>query len=613
MNRKMIFIIICYLLTVPGLASASTSKIKLEMEYKITGGRTVVKSFGTVNTSTLNQRGLWVIFRKEKENGFPGIAFGGNLIFANDPIERMDSLELVVTVINGRRKITKTSVLFSKTRPMGTKTATHENIYHLLVLDGFTSKKSLPESLGKKVTPHTPWKEAFFRTHRLAMNYAVQSDERTRKYENAFGVKATYHLPRLILIAEEWLDIPEEVPATAKKKSSGLFGGKMNEINSDIAGKKKIKTKKIPIYSIDILLDRIEADGKYPVGFQSTRSVRNDILEGEIIYHATGSKRRVITSTTVFSQMQKNIISKNSGNRIVSVRKDAIAMLNQCEHLWPSAKKDIIDFLQKNPEWNVVIPEKPVVFYSENKPVYSLYAWYQVHPETGRMVGVLPNSTRGAFSDELAHLEKGLLSKSKNNTPIKTEGSSVKALFSQVAGMYIASAGVLDVVALTLCDPTLANLNEKEWIQFLTHHSLYFCQKFLENNADLYDSYASQIGFWQGALFITYELGGTQAAKECANNAYKSITDSAIDDAKKYIKSQFTKTKKALSDTARKTLDNELDQRAAKLKKLLESMDAVKASHDKGTISGKNAAESMRRYNAEIDDLKTQLIKKGLL
>ena len=122
MNRYIPLIVICFLfMAAPCLASAGDTKIALGMEYKIKDGKNIKKSFGTVNVSTLNQRGLWIAFRKEKDMGFPGIVFGGNLIFCNDSIEQMDSLELVVTVINGKAKITKRSVLFSKPAPWEAK------------------------------------------------------------------------------------------------------------------------------------------------------------------------------------------------------------------------------------------------------------------------------------------------------------------------------------------------------------------------------------------------------------------------------------------------------------------------------------------------------------
>lgn len=614
MNKKKILIAIFFLLiTAPCLVSASDTMITLGMEYKLAGGRSVKKSFGTLNVSTLDRRGLWVVFRKEENMGFPGIVFGGNLISANDPIEHMDSLELVVTVVNGKQKITEKCILFSKTRPMGSKAATHNNIYHLLVLDDVVDKSSLPESLDKKASSYESWKAAFFRTHSLAINYAVQSDEITRTYEKAFGVKTHYNLPRLVLIAEEWLDIPEEIQAETQKKSGGLFGGKLNDVSDEISGEKKIGLIKIPVYSIDVLLDDLHAEGKYPVGFQSARSIRNDILEGEVIFHATGSKRRVITATTVFSQMQKNIISKNSGNRIFAVTKDNLLDLDKCVHLWPSAKSDIITFLNENPDWKVVISEKPVIFYSNNDPAYALYAWYEVDPQTGRMIGVLPNGTRGAFSDELATLEKGLLKKLNTTTPMKAEGGAVKALFSQVAGMYVSSAGVLDAVSLTLCDPSIADLTEKEWIKFLTDHSLYFCQKFLEDNADLYDSYTTQIGFWQGAMFITYELGGTEAARECAYKAYTTVTDKAISDTKNYMEGQFKAAKKALNEEGRKALDDALNERSENLIKGLKALQEIKEYHDKSDQWGKKTAESVQRYNAAMDDLKSTFKEKGLL
>ena len=177
--------------------------------------------------------------------------------------------------------------------------------------------------------------------------------------------------------------------------------------------------------------------------------------------------------------------------------------------------------------------------------------------------------------------------------------------------MYVSSAGVVDAVGLTICDPSLADLNEKVWVKFLTDHSLYFCQKFLEDNANLYDSYSSQIGFWQGAMFITYELGDTQAARECAYKAYKSITDKAIEDTKNYMENTFKVVKKSLNKKGRKALDNGLSQRATNLNKSLKAMEEIKEYHDNGAEWGKKTAESVNQYNAAMEDLKKKYKKKG--
>jgi len=583
---------------------ASDAKIKLEMEYQVSGSTIVKKSFGTLNVSTLDKRGLWIVFKQEKDLGFPGIVFGGNLIFCNDPVERMDNLKLVVSVIKRKTKVIRKTILFSETRPMGSRAPTRSNIYHLLVLDNFIDQKTPPQSLNIRTTHYEPWKAAFFRTHRLAMNYAVRSDEQTRHYEDAFNVKARFTLPRLILVAEEWLDLPEEIESKSTKKSGTLFGGNTGKISNEISGENRIRSQYIPIYSMDILLDSIEATGDYPNGFQTARSVRNDILEGEIFFHSAGGKRRIITATTVFSQMQKNRISKNSGNRILTVNNDNIMLLDNCEHLWPDAKNTITSFLNGNKEWRILIPEKPVTFYSEEEPLYALYAWYQVHPQSGRMVGVLPNNMRGAISDEIAVLQKGLLNKPQPPKP-EADGESASALFSHVAGKVVASARILDTTGLTIMDPSVSDLNEKEWMKFLTGHSLYFCQKFLEDNADLYDAYTSRIGFWQGAILITRELGGAQAARECAYKAGNSLTNKAIFDTKNFVEEKFKRAKKPLSPEMQKAMEDELDKHSKDLKNGLNALKKVNDYYGQEMEWEKKSAEYISRYAAAMDHLKS--------
>ena len=179
--------------------------------------------------------------------------------------------------------------------------------------------------------------------------------------------------------------------------------------------------------------------------------------------------------------------------------------------------------------------------------------------------------------------------------------------------MHIASAGILDAVGLTICDPTLPNLSQEEWIKFLTDHSLYFCQKFLEDNADIYNAYASRIGFWQGAMFITYELGGNEAARECAYQAYNSITDNAINDAKNYFTEKFKGIKQTLNKEARKTMDDELSERSEMFYKAIKALEDIKKVHDNSSKWSNKTTEAVNRYNTAVDDFKTKFKEKGLL
>jgi hypothetical protein len=602
------------LIAAPCVGTASASKITIALEWQGANGKTDQKVFGTVDISEVIGRGFYIAFQKEKEQNFPGVSLGGNYVLAKTPIEQMNSLELVVTLSGSGGTVVKRSVLFSKARPYGSKTVTTENVYHLLALDNFVAAKDLPQSLNAKEVPQKQWTDAFWRTHRLAMNYAVQSDAKSREYEKAFQVKTHYDLPRMILVAEEWLDLPKEVQEQQKKKESGgLFGGKLEEVGDEIAGEKKVITKKLPMYSLDVLLDEIAAEGQYPVAFQSARSVWNDVLEGEVIYQATGGNRRVVTATIVFSQMQKNNAAKKSANRILIVDRQHTSVLDQCEQLWPSVKKEITAFLTKNPEWKVIIPQRPVTFYRDDQPAYAMYAWYQVHPELGKIQGVLPNGTCGAFSDEMAQLEKTLIEKTKDKIGASTGGQPVKALFSQVAGMYVAAAGVLDGVSLTICNPALANLSDEQWRKFLSFHALDFCQKFLEANADLYDSYATQIGFWQGAMVITSNLGGAEAARQCARKALESATDKAISDTKATAQEKLKKFEKAAKQEARKAFDEVMTTYAPRLNKAIGDLEKAKEYVDQGKGWVDKGKEAVDRYNKAMADLENELKQKGVM
>ncbi len=613
-KRLFIIAVSLLLLAAPSFVMANVKQITLVLEWQGMSGKADRKVFGTVDISQTVGRGFYIAFQKEKEQNFPVAVLGGKIVLAKVPVEQMKSLTLVVTLDGYEKPLTKRAVLFDQIRSYGSKKATTDNVYHLLVLDNFVAAKDLPASLKAESAWQRHWQDLFWRIHRLALNYAAQSDAKTKEFEKAFQVQARYELPRLIFAVEEWLDLAQEVQIKQKKKEAGgLFGGKLEEIGDEIADEKKTTTKKVPIYSIDILLDDIAAEGKYPVAFQSARAVRNDILEGEVIYQATGGSRRVVTAAAVFSQMQKNNATKKPANNILTVDAQNISTLDNCEKLWPAAKKEITDFLKENPTWKVIIPRNPVIFYRGEQPVYAMYAWYQVHPESGRMKGILPNGTRGAFSDELAQLEKTLIEKTKEKVGEAAAGQPVKVFFSQVAGMYVSAAGVLDAVNLTLCNPALAGLNDEQWRKFVSFHALDFCQKFLEENADLYDSYAAQIGFWQGAMVITSELGGAEAAHQCARKALDSATNKAISDAKAAVQDKLKKLEKEAKKEGRKVYDEVMKGYAPRLKKAIEDIEKVKEYVDQGKGFVDKGKEALDRYNKAVADLEKELKQKGLL
>lgn len=604
MRRWMIVFAACVLWAGTGSAALADGKMTVSLAWTIGEGEAGRTDYAPMDLREVAGRGLWVAFQAEGDKQhFPGVCVAGKFQRAAAPIEQMKSLELEVTVETPAGRAERRAVLFSASRPFGAKTAAPNNMYHLLVLEGAVEAKDLPEALPEGLAPAAEWKDAFWRTHRLAMNYAVEADAKMREYEQAFRVQARYALPRLVLAAEEWLDVPKEVREAPKQPSGGLFGGAMEELADEIGGEeKKVVPENVPVYAINVLLDEVEAEGAYTIGFQAARSVWNDVLEGEVIYRATGGKRRVLTATIVFAQMQKNLAAGASDARLLLVGPGDLARLDECDRLWPEVKADIGRFLEDYPTWRVLIPSRPVTFYAGDKPVYAMYAWFQVNPETGRLIGVLPDASRGALSDEIARMEQTLLEKASEKVTGEAGGGAVKGFFSQVAGMYVSAAGIIDAVGMTIADPALAAMDGEQWNKFVADHALDVCEKFLEDNAALYDSYAAQAGFWQGATVLTSHFGGADAARQAARNAVEGMANKAVGDAKKYIEDKAPAGGKA----AREAVDEAAGTYSPRLRDAVSGIETVYDHYNQGRELGATAADAVNRFEAAMNEVKAK-------
>ncbi|MCH7904089.1 MAG: hypothetical protein IH944_05920 [Armatimonadetes bacterium] len=579
--------------------------LTVALEWQRADGSVSDQVFANVGIGEVTGRGLWVAFQQEGAETFPGISLDGKFERAAVPVGEMTALDLVVTVkVNGQAVI-KRSVIFSETRPLGTQTAAPENVYHLLVLADFVGAGELPDSLAENEVPAPEWADAFWRTHRLATNYAAQSDAKTQEYEDAFQVTASYALPRLVLVAEEWIEVPEDL----RKKAGSSGGGGIFDIDDIIFGdQEEAAPTRIPVYSVDVLLDEVEVEGKYSIGFQSARSVWNDVLEGKVIYEAGGGKRRVLSATIVFSQLQKNKAEHGSDNQVLSVTAENLGTLNKCVDLWPAAKADIVTFLTNNPEWRVIIPEQPVAFFDEDNPMYAMYAWFQVHPKSGRMVGVLPNGTRGAMSDEISKFQETLMKQVRDRVVAQAGGGAVKGFFAQLAGMYVSAGGIIEAITLTFCDPSIAALKGEDWLTFLAMHSLDYCEKFLEDNADQYDSYSAILGFWQGAMVLTGALGGPDAWERAAEKAFDSVRKKAESDIKSYVEEKL-KVAEALAGEA---LNEALETFSPELHEAIEGLRAVQDFLDKSGEMSDNAAKAIERFDAAMEDFRRELNERGI-
>ena len=611
MRRWTAIAAVCVLWAGAGQAALADGKIAVSLCWTTEQGQAERRDYDPIDLREVAGRGLWVAFQAEGENQhFPGLCVAGKFLRAAVAIEQMKLLELEVAVETPAGRAARRAVLFSASRPFGVKRAAPTNVYHLLVLEGLVEVKDVPQALPDGLAPAAEWKDAFWRTHRLAMNYAVEADAKMREYEQVFQVQSRYVLPRLILAAEEWVDVPKEVREAPKKPSGGLFGGAMEDIADEIGGTKKIVPENLPMYSIDVLLDEVEAKGDYAVGFEAARSIWNDVLEGEVIYRATGGKRRVLTATIVFAQMQKNLAAGASdpgpngagAPGLLLVDSAGLERLDECERLWPAVKADIGRFLKDHPTWRVLIPSRPVTFYQDGKPIYAMYAWFQVNPETGRMIGVLPNASRGALSDEIGRLEQTLLEKAAEKVTGEAGGGAVKGFFSQVAGMYVSAAGIIDAVGMTIADPALAAMDAEQWNKFVAQHALGVCQKFLEDNAALYDSYAAQAGFWQGAAVLASHFGGADAARQAARNAVEGMTNKAVNDAKKYVEDKAQVGKKA----ARQAADEALGTYSPRLRDAVNGVESVYDHYNKGRELGTKAADAAKRFEAAMNEVKAK-------
>lgn len=575
-------------------------KISLTLQWRPTDGQPEQKEFGTIPVKKILGEGFWLAFKQQQQGTLPGIYMADEFVLLSTPIEKMKSLTLIIKYDEKTSSLEEKVTIFSDDRIFGSRKVTPENVYHVLVIadtpaDGNTQPLFKPSSITEE-----SWRAPFGRMHHLALNYARQSDAKRREYEKTFGVQTKYEMPRLIVAAEEWLDIPKEVQKK-KKSSGGLFGGALDSVADEIAGEPEVTVTKIPVYSINVLLDEIETNGKYSMGFEAARSSYNDILEGKVIYEATGGKRRIITASTVFSQLQKNKSTRGSKNRTLQIDSESLAELDNCKKLWPKAKEAIKDFLVKQKDWKIIIPAEPVTFYENDKPVYAMYAWFRVHPASGRMIGILPNNTHGAVSDEMAKLEETLIDKARET--VGEQGGAVRVLFSQVAGMYVSSAGVLDGVSMTICDPNLANMSDEEWRKFLTMHSLDFCQQFLEDHADDYGSYAQRLAFWQGAMVIASGLGGVEGAQECAKRAVEDAVNKAIDDAKSKFEEQLGQMKDATETEARAKAGELVDKYAPDVGRFAEGVEALGDAYDKVVDTKETIDDYTTRANAVMDEV----------
>jgi hypothetical protein len=568
---------------------ADGGSLTVTLSWRTKGEQEARKTFPAMNVKKLAGKGLWLGFEPKGKQHLPGIFWGSTFRNIDTPLEELTALRLELRMKRGEQVLLKRRTIFDATRGFGFKKLSPRNVYHVLVLTEFADRKKLSAALTPKL-PVPAWARAFARVRGLAVNYACRSDAESRKYEKILKVKADFSNPRLIMTAEEWLDVPKKV--MVKKGGGGMFGALTAKLEATF------KPVDIPTYTMDVLHNEVKVTGKYTIGFRSARSMHDDVLEGKVLAAATGGKRRVVTASVVFSQLRENVTRRKLKNSMLRVSSADIKKLDQCRHLYASERKSITGFLSANRDWQVLIPADPVIFFEphakkkgEEIPIYATYAWFRVHPASGRMIGVLPGGAHGAFTDELNRIGGGLLDKVRKKVTDAAGGGSAKAFFSQLAGMYVSAGGIIDAIGMTIADPSLANMGGEAWRKFLALHSLEMCSQFLEDNADTYDNYPTILGFWQGAMIYPSMLGGRDAVKDAARRAVKSVTDKAKKDFKEWAEKQVKQGKKVGREAANEYMAKKLPN----VKKVLEGVERVNDALETGKKIGKETAEGLKR------------------
>lgn len=519
-------------------ATPPTGTLTPVLIWKTADGKEGRKSFGPIRLRDLHARGLWVAYERVGQQYYAGLYLGKRFQRLPKPVNQLDSLRLRIMVktavgsLSVERRLLKTSDLSAKQIQQLPKI-----VHHLMVLRDKVShsKQGLSPTVPELPETCKSWREPFAWSQKIALDYATHSDKKTRALETTFRVKAGYRQPRLLFVSG----------CVAPRKTGNILLG-------------NARTVKTPCFSFDVLHDEIDASGDAPRAFQVARSLYNDVLEGLVIYAEDPLRKRVLTATVVFSQMRQNIASRKSKNRLFRVTSST--------KTWPrmvpgDIKQSINAFLSTHRAWEVLIPSQPVTFYPfgphTEKSSFKQWAWYRVHPQSGRIIGMLRDGSHGAQRPGLA---------------------GVKGYAATLSGWWIAAAGVISGIPKVSSDMT-----PKEVTTFLALHSLKESEKYLEQHADVYDSYEAQLSFWMGAIVLPSLLGGKDAKKEmqdAGNRAFKQLLNKLADDAKKYVEDLVKEAGKSVLAARRDALSKFLAKGFDMVEKLTALADLARSAKE---------------------------------
>jgi len=123
------------------------------------------------------------------------------------------------------------------------------------------------------------------------------------------------------------------------------------------------------------------------------------------------------------------------------------------------------------------------------------------------------------------------------------------------------------------------------------------------DHAEIYDSYATRLAFWQGAMVVAHGLGGQEGAQECAKRAVEDAVNKAIDDAKAKVKEQLGQMKEATEAEARAKVGEIVNKYAPEVGRFAEGVEALGDAYDKVVDTKETIDGYTTRANAVWDEV----------
>ncbi|GAB3023548.1 transglutaminase domain-containing protein [Bowmanella dokdonensis] len=245
--------------------------------------------------------------------------------------------------------------------------------------------------------------------------FAAESDRLTTNLAHANGVAVAYTRPRVIIFSVEGQQGPQGDPMAFRS-------------------------------SLDLRLDEVDA---YPYPghsmraielFQQARGMQNSIAEANFIERIVGKGQ----SASTMNLMER---VPDKVDDLLGLGPDQQAELDGLPQLSPYAKRLIRQRMSEGRQ--VIIPNQPVVLAGRSR-----YGWWEVDPQSGRMIGVMDDGLHQAMVDYSLNVEHlGLNDETGRAIGVIIGATSTQfLLISGILEQGTVTAGLLKQVEKTISD-----------------------------------------------------------------------------------------------------------------------------------------------------------------